>query len=36
MSAEERAEWGKRARIAAVDYDFKVLTKKLEEIIESQ
>ena len=35
MSPEERDEWGRRARIAASDYDFKVQTKVLEKIIES-
>ena len=35
MTPEERAEWGKRARNAAGDYDFKVQTKVLEHIIES-
>lgn len=34
MDPIERAEWGKRARTVAHDYDFKVLTQKLEEIIE--
>ena len=34
MSFEERELWGKRARKASYDYDFKVLTKKLETIIE--
>ena len=34
MSKSERNEWGKRARMASYDYDFKVLTKKLETIIE--
>ena len=34
MSDEERKTWGDRARIASYDYDFKVLTKKLEGIIE--
>ncbi len=35
MSPEEKAEWGRRARNAAGDYDFKVQTKVLEDIIES-
>ena len=35
MTEEERATWGKRARTAAKDYDFKLQTKILEEIIES-
>lgn len=34
MPSEERKTWGDRARKASFDYDFKVLTKKLEEIIE--
>lgn len=34
MSAEEREEWGKRARKAAFDYDFKNLTKTVEEVIQ--
>lgn len=34
MSEKERSEWGKRARKAAYDYDFKVLTKKFENILE--
>ena len=35
MSPEERADWGKRARIASADYDFRVQTKVLEHIIET-
>ena len=35
MSPEERADWGRRARIAAADYDFRVQTKVLEHIIET-
>ncbi len=35
MTPEERSEWGRRARIAAADYDFRVQTKTLERIIES-
>lgn len=35
MSDEERKMWGDRARKASFDYDFKVLTKRLEEIVES-
>lgn len=35
MSEQKREEWGRRARIAAADYDFGVLTKKLEGIIEA-
>lgn len=35
MPQEERNEWGKRARKASYDYDFKVLTRKLEDIIET-
>lgn len=35
MTDEERQKWGDRARKVAYDYDFKVLTKKLEDIIES-
>ena len=35
MSPEERADWGRRARIAAGDYDFRVQGKVLEEIIET-
>lgn len=34
MSEKERLGWGAKARKAAYDYDFKVLTKKLEEILE--
>ena len=34
MPKEERSEWGKRARKAAYDYDFKVLTEKFENILE--
>lgn len=34
MPASERAEWGRRARKAAFDYDFTVLTRKLENILE--
>ncbi len=34
MSETERCEWGERARKAAYDYDFKVLTKKFENILE--
>lgn len=36
MSDEERAEMGRNARKAAEDFDFKNLTKKLIEIIESR
>ena len=35
MSVKEREEWGERARNVSADYDFKVLTKKLVEIVES-
>lgn len=35
MTPEERSLWGERARKAAYDYDFKVQTKILEEIIET-
>ena len=35
MTPEERADWGKRARKAAEDYDFRVQTKTLEHIIET-
>ena len=35
MSPEERADWGRRARIASADYDFRVQTKVLEHIIET-
>ncbi len=35
MSPEERSGWGERARQAAHEYDFKVLTRKLERIIEA-
>lgn len=34
MSNEERMLWGKRARDAAFEYDFSVLTKLLENIVE--
>ncbi len=34
MSEKERFEWGERARKAAFDYDFKVLTGKFEKILE--
>lgn len=34
MSQDERNEWGKRARIVSSEYDFVVLTKKLETIID--
>ena len=34
MTPEERDEWGRRARKAAGDYDFRVQTKTLEHIIE--
>lgn len=35
MTPEERKVWGDRARAASYDYDFEVLTNKLESIIES-
>lgn len=35
MTPEERSDWGKRARKAAEDYDFRVQTKTLEHIIET-
>jgi len=35
MDEAERQEWGNRARKAAYDYDFKVLTKKVEKAIEA-
>lgn len=34
MPIEERKEWGRRARKVSFEYDFKVLTNKLETIIE--
>lgn len=34
MSEAERNEWGIRARLASVDYDFVVLTRKLEKIVD--
>lgn len=33
MSDKEREEWGERARKAAYDYDFQVLTKRVEKVI---
>lgn len=35
MTTDERAEWGARAREAAFDYDFSLLTEKLIHIIET-
>lgn len=35
MTQEERKEWGSRARNAAYDYDFRVLTHRLEKVIET-